>query len=318
MSEMKTNRPSSITESQIKALEEILPAEKIKLEEPMARHTTFRIGGPAEAYLMPSTKEELRDVMQWVHENAIPYFLIGNGSDLLVGDLGMTGAVISLKDLKGCTVEGHTLTVLAGTSMHMAAQAAEDNSLKGMEFASGIPGSIGGGVFMNAGAYGGEMKQVLTSVRVLMADGSFSDIPAKDLDLAYRHSTFMADTEENRRVIVSATMELEDGNQQEIHDLSADYNQRRRDKQPLEFPSAGSTFKRPEGYFAGKLISDAGLRGYRVGDAQVSEKHAGFCINRGTASAQDMMDLIHHVQSEVKAQFGVDLEPEVRLVGYFR
>ena len=268
MSEMKTNRPSSITESQIKALEEILPAEKIKLEEPMARHTTFRIGGPAEAYLMPSTEEELRDVMQWVHENAIPYFLIGNGSDLLVGDLGITGAVISLKDLKGCTVEGHTLTVLAGTSMHMAAQAAEDHSLKGMEFASGIPGSIGGGVFMNAGAYGGEMKQVLTSVRVLMADGSFSDIPAKDLD--------------------------------------------------LEFPSAGSTFKRPEGYFAGKLISDAGLRGYRVGDAQVSEKHAGFCINRGTASAQDMMDLIHHVQSEVKAQFGVDLEPEVRLVGYFK
>ena len=312
MSEMKTNRPSSITESQIKALEEILPAEKIKLEEPMARHTTFRIGGPAEAYLMPSTKEELRDVMQWVHENAIPYFLIGNGSDLLVGDLGITGAVISLKDLKGCTVEGHTLTVLAGTSMHMAAQAAEDHSLKGMEFASGIPGSIGGGVFMNAGAYGGEMKDIVTSVD-LLKNGEEITVSSGDMNFSYRHSLAM----DEDMIVLRMRIKLVRKDKSEILSLMDDLNGRRRDKQPLEYPSAGSTFKRPEGYFAGKLIMDSGLSGERVGGAMVSTKHCGFIINYDNATATEIYELIKKVQSIVYEKQGVMLEPEVRLIGDF-
>ena len=301
-----------LDETELRELRGLVDEDHICLDEPMSRHTTFRIGGPAEVFLTPDL-QELESVLSFCKAHDIPVTIVGNGSNLLVSDAGISGVVIKIgKHMAQIEVSGHEITAGAGAMLSAVAKTAERNSLAGMEFASGIPGSLGGGCIMNAGAYGGELKDILTEITVISKDGTLETVDAKDADLSYRHSRFM----ESGEIVVSAKMVLEDGVEEEIKAKSADFNQRRRDKQPLNFPSAGSTFKRPEGYFAGKLIQDSGLRGYRVGGAQVSEKHCGFVINRGAATAKDVCTLIKSVQEKIREKDGVLLEPEIRFLGF--
>lgn len=294
-------------------LRQILSPEQILKQEPMAKHTTFRVGGPADYYLMPEL-EQVQHLMVWCREHDLPVTIIGNGSNLLVGDRGIRGLVMEFgKNLSRIQIEEDRLTAGAGTLLSQAAGAAAREGLGGMEFAAGIPGTVGGAVIMNAGAYGGEIKDILSWVRVLDRNGNIQQIETSCLDLSYRHSSLM----ENGGIVLEAQFLLKKKNQQEIYGLMEELKGKRLDKQPLEYPSAGSTFKRPEGYFAGKLIMDAGLRGYQVGDAQVSEKHCGFVINRGHATAADICQLMKYVSEQVEKQFGVRLEPEVRMIGEF-
>lgn len=288
-------------------------AGKLKENEPMSRHTTFHIGGPAELYVVPD-KEELKRLLAAAGRMQIPVTIIGNGSNLLVGDRGIPGLVIEIgKAMDGIAVEGNRMRIGGGTILAKAAKAAADAGLSGLEFAAGIPGSLGGAVVMNAGAYGGEMKDVLVNATVLTEDGELLTLPAGELELGYRHSCI----QEKHYIVVEAVVQLAEKASGEIRAKMEELRNQRVSKQPLEFPSAGSTFKRPEGYFAGKLIDDAGLRGYRVGDAQVSEKHCGFVINRGNATAAEVQQLMRDVQERVWEQFQVRLEPEVRQIGIF-
>ena len=291
----------------------IMPGVEIKKDELMSKHTTFRIGGPADLFVSPYT-EEIPGLLRLAKEDQIPVTIIGNGSNLLVADKGIRGLVIEIgKGLESISFEGNRVTVGAGTLLSRLANAAAENSLAGLEFAAGIPGSVGGAVVMNAGAYGGEMKDVLVEVKVLDEHGEEKVLSLEELDLSYRHSCIL----ENNYIVVEATMDLQMGMEDLIREEMAKLRDQRVEKQPLEFPSAGSTFKRPEGYFAGKLIMDAGLRGYTVGGAQVSEKHCGFVINKGGATAADVCKLMKDVNDKVVAQFGVALEPEVKMVGEF-
>ena len=294
-------------------LEELLPQDQISKEEPMSRHTTFRVGGAAEYFVTPSI-EQVSDVVALCRRFELPLTVIGNGSNLLVSDAGLRGVVLEFgKAASGIRLlDGEDLAVKAGTLLSETAAFAEKNGLSGMEFAAGIPGSVGGAVVMNAGAYGGEMKDILSGVRVLTKQGEIKVRPADELDLSYRHSRMMDEEE----LVLEARLNLTQGSGVVIRAKMEELRKKRIEKQPLEYPSAGSTFKRPEGYFAGKLIEEAGLRGFRIGDAQVSEKHCGFVINRGTASAAQIMELMQHVQERVKESSGVDLEPEVRLLGF--
>lgn len=286
---------------------------EILKDEPMKKHTTFRVGGPAEMYVSPSL-DEISEIMAAAGEFGIPVTIIGNGSNLLVGDKGISGLVLEIgKEAEEITVEGNRLRVSAGAMLSKAANVAASNNLGGMEFAAGIPGSLGGAVVMNAGAYGGEMKDIIESVEVLTAEGQKKTLSLKELDLSYRHSCI----QEKGYIVLSAVLRLESRPEEEIRAVMAELRDKRVDKQPLEFASAGSTFKRPEGYFAGKLIQDAGLRGYSVGDAQVSEKHCGFVINRGNATAAQILQLISDVQKKVLEEFGVELETEVKMIGEF-
>ena len=286
---------------------------EILKDEPMKKHTTFRVGGPAEMYVSPSL-DEISEIMAAAGEFGIPVTIIGNGSNLLVGDKGISGLVLEIgKEAEEITVEGNRLRVSAGAMLSKAANVAVSNKLGGMEFAAGIPGSLGGAVVMNAGAYGGEMKDIIESVEVLTAEGQKKTLSLKELDLSYRHSCI----QEKGYIVLSAVLRLESRPEDEIRAVMAELRDKRVDKQPLEFASAGSTFKRPEGYFAGKLIQDAGLRGYSVGDAQVSEKHCGFVINRGNATAAQILQLISDVQKKVLEEFGVELETEVKMIGEF-
>ena len=289
--------------------------ENVKLEEPMEKHTTFRIGGPADYFLCPQTAEELKAVIHVCKETGTPYFILGNGSNLLVSDKGYRGAVIQIwKNMSEVSVEDETkIRAQAGAQLSKIASCALEQSLEGFEFAAGIPGTLGGAVRMNAGAYGGEMKQVLESVEVMTADGEFLTIPVEEMGLAYRTSV----VEQKNYIVLEAVISLEKGNPEKIKEVMDDLKEKRVTKQPLEYASAGSTFKRPEGYFAGKLIEDAGLRGFRVGDAQVSEKHCGFVINRGNASAAEVMELMRQVEDKVEENSGVRLEAEVRRIGEF-
>lgn len=290
----------------------LIGSDIVRMDEPMKNHTTFRIGGPADLFAAPKTEEQLQTVVKIIREAGIPYFIIGNGSNLLVSDEGYRGAVISLgKSLTGLSVRENRIHAEAGTLLSGIAGAAREHSLTGLEFASGIPGSLGGACVMNAGAYGGEMKQVLKSVRCIDEAGNFLTLSSEELELGYRSSVF----QKHPWIVVSADMELEPGVQELIAGKMEALKKRRQEKQPLNFPSAGSTFKRPEGYFAGKLIMDAGLRGYRVGGAQVSEKHCGFVINTGDATAADVRKLIRDVQNIVLKKFGVLLQPEVKFLG---
>ena len=241
----------------------------------------------------------------------IPYTVIGRGSNLLVSDKGIRGAVFDLSSMTGYRFDEERLTACAGTALSTLAHAAAERSLSGLEFAAGIPGSLGGAVFMNAGAYGGEMKDVVTNARVLDKEGSVRTLSGEELALSYRHSAL----EENGWILLTAELMLKPGEKEKIEETMRDLAERRREKQPLNFPSAGSTFKRPEGHFAGRLIEEAGLKGYSVGGAQVSEKHAGFVINKGGATAKDVITLCKDVQARVKETSGVDLELEVRLIG---
>lgn len=292
----------------------LLPPEQIRREEPLARHTTFRVGGPAEYFVMPQLAEISR-VVALCKRFEVPLTVIGNGSNLLVSDAGLRGVVLEIgKAAAGITVlsEEETLVVQAGTLLSETARTAAKHGLSGMEFAAGIPGSLGGAVFMNAGAYGGEMKDILAEVRVLTSEGEQRVYAAEELDFSYRHSRMMDVGE----LVLEARLSLKKDEEIEIWARMEELKRKRLEKQPLEYPSAGSTFKRPEGHFAGKLIEDAGLRGFCVGDAQVSEKHCGFVINRGSARAADIWELMQEVQRRVKAHSGVTLEPEVRLLGF--
>ena len=300
-------------EDWIEAIKTIVDENRIRLQEPMSRHTTFRIGGMAEIFLMPTIKEAV-DVITLCRAKKIPYTIIGNGSNLLVGDKGIPGVVIEFgANASSIEVKENMIHAEAGALLSKVAHKALEASLGGMEFAAGIPGTLGGAVVMNAGAYGGEMKDVLKEVTVMTAAGEILVLPAEKLEMGYRTSLVKT----KGYLVLSAVIVLEQGNQEAIKARMKELTEQRVSKQPLEFPSAGSTFKRPEGYFAGKLIMDAGLRGYQTGGAQVSEKHCGFVINKDNATAADVCRLLRDVQDKVKEQFGVTLEPEVKFLGKF-
>lgn len=297
-----------ISKTVVEALEHFLPAENIYINEPMSKHTTFRIGGEADCFLQIENVEQLKKVQRYLQQLEIPYFVLGNGSNLLVGDQGYRGVIIEIADkMNDVRVTGNIIVAQAGAPMSKIARIACENGLTGFEFASGIPGTIGGGVVMNAGAYGGELKQVVTMVKVVDKEGNLLELDNATMEFGYRTSAIKY----HPFVVAEVHIQLMPGVQENIRARMEELNAKRREKQPLEYPSAGSTFKRPEGYFAGELIMKAGLRGHQIGGAQVSEKHCGFVINKGGATAQDVKALISHVQSVVKEQFGVDLEPEV-------
>ena len=298
----------------IEQLKKVLEGDQVLTGEPMSRHTTFRIGGPADIFVIPKTIEDISHVCAIAKKQEIPLFVLGNGSNLLVADQGMDGIVLQIyKNFSGVSADGNELAIKAGTLLSTAAKVAQAEELTGFEFAGGIPGTFGGAVVMNAGAYGGEMVQVLKEVTVLTPEGEIKTIPAEELELGYRTSNIL----KNGYVVLSGTIALEKGDPEQIKAKMDEYSTARRTKQPLELPSAGSTFKRPEGYFAGKLIQDAGLRGYQVGGARVSDKHCGFVVNQDNATAADVMRLIADVQRIVKDKFNVELEPEVKRVGRF-
>lgn len=285
---------------------------QILCNEPMSRHTTFRVGGPADYFIMPDTRQ-VKDVVSLCRKYQIPYQIIGNGSNLLVSDGGIRGAVIAISGThsKGVKRSGDHMIVQAGTLLSQAANEAYQAGLGGLEFAAGIPGSVGGAVVMNAGAYGGELKDVVVQVTALAEDGQIVVLSGEEMDFSYRHSCIPA----CGLIVLEAEFALQPKSKEEIRILMEDLKNRRIEKQPLEYPSAGSTFKRPAGHFAGKLIMDAGLAGFSVGGAEVSKKHCGFVINKGDATASDILTLIHHVQHEVQRQFQVMLELEVKCIG---
>lgn len=295
-------------------IESVFEKQDIYFQEPMSRHTSFRTGGEADCLLQIRNVEQLQKILSYLRRTGNEYFLLGNGTNLLVSDRGYQGIVLQMGEgLSGISVEGEKIRVQAGALLSKTAKTAMDAGLAGLEFASGIPGSVGGGIVMNAGAYDGEMKQIVEQVTVLNEDGELMELDCDTMEFGYRTSVIR-----NRPfVVVEALLSLQKGDPEQILAKMADFAQRRRAKQPLEYPSAGSTFKRPEGYFAGKLIMDSGMRGRRVGGAQVSEKHCGFIVNTGNATSEDVAELIMEVQERVKERFGIMLEPEIVKLGKF-
>ena len=296
----------------LEKLQKLLGEAKVLVNESMASHTTFRIGGPADYFVMPETVEEVAAVLKLCKEEEMPYFILGNGSNLLVGDKGFRGVVIQLyKNFDGLQIEGTTVTAKSGAMLIRVAKESGKAGLTGLEFASGIPGTIGGAMVMNAGAYGGEMKDVVSAMTVLTKDGEIKTLTGDEMNFRYRGSV----VEDEGYIVLEAVMELKEGCLEEIQARMDELSLQRKTKQPIEYPSAGSTFKRPQGYFAGALIEENNFKGVSVGGAQVSEKHAGFIINTGDATAADILALIKHVQDTVRAKDGVELECEVRIVG---
>lgn len=301
-------------------LQEILGADHVFPEEPMAKHITFRVGGPAEWFLLVDTVDQLKQVLALCKEQDEPYYVIGNGSDLLVSDAGVRGVIIRLAGefeeiISKEKVNEGICDICAGAGVMLASLSlrAGKKGFTGLEFANGIPGTVGGAVLMNAGAYGGEIKDTIVAVEVLTKDGEVRRLEKEELKLSYRHSAMM----ESGDIVLRAYFTLTVRPKLQIFAVMEAYRKARQEKQPLEYPSAGSTFKRPEGYFAGKLIQDAGLSGYRVGGAMVSTKHAGFVINAGGATAADIYELIQQIKKTVNDKFQVELEPEVRFLGKF-
>ncbi len=296
----------------VEEMKKILPQDQFLLHEPMKLHTTFQIGGPADYLIFPGSLEQTGKILQALAKYHIPVTILGNGSNVLVLDHGIRGAVVKFNHpMSSIRINGTEITAASGALLKDVSAAAAENGLSGMEFACGIPGSIGGAVFMNAGAYGGEMKDVVKSVCSVTTEGRTMTRMLDELDLGYRQSIF----QKNGEAICEVTLSLRPGDKQEIAKKVADLTQRREAKQPLEMPSAGSTFKRPVGYYAGTLIQETGLKGLSVGGAQVSKKHAGFVVNTGNATAKDVLDLIHEVQKRVYAKHKVELHPEVRIIG---
>ena len=293
-----------------------LKIEEIKIleQEPMCKHTTFRIGGAAKYFAMPKNTAEIQTLIAYCKEHKLDYCVLGNGSNVLFTDAGYDGLIIQIGSaMSEIRVDGTSVYAQAGAILARVANLAYEAGLTGMEFAAGIPGSIGGAIVMNAGAYGGEMKQVVESVRVLSSEGEILTLDNDTMEFGYRTSIIR-----NRNfTVLSVTFRLREGNREEIRARIEDFQKRRMEKQPLNYPSAGSTFKRPEGYFAGKLIMDAGLRGFQIGDARVSDKHCGFVVNVGKATARDVTDVIEEVQEKVRERFGVSLEREVIYLGKF-
>ena len=291
---------------------DIVGKENIMMDEPMKKHVSFRVGGPADILVRPINEEQLKEILLYIKSEEIPYLIIGNGSNLLVRDGGIRGVVVELSDnFSDFKIDGNKIEIKAGALLSRIGNAALRAELKGFEFASGIPGTFGGALAMNAGAYGGEIKDIVKTVKVMNKDGNILELSNEEMHFGYRRSTIV----EKGYVALSAVVELEKGNYDDIKATMDDLRDRRTSKQPLNFASAGSTFKRPEGYFAGKLIQDSGLKGLSIGDAQVSEKHSGFVINRGNATAKELLDLMFAVKSTVNAKFGVMLEEEVKIVG---
>lgn len=291
---------------------DIIPADRVKYDEPMSLHTTFQIGGPADILVIPSTAEEIINVLRYCREQNLPLFVFGLGSNILVRDKGIRGVVMKLgQGLKTIRIQDRQVYAEAGVQIAELCRVVAREGLSGLEFAEGIPGSLGGAVVMNAGAYNGEMKDVLTSVRVVDLNGTCYDFDAEQLQLGYRSSILQA----GEYIVLSAALKLKPADPEAIQATMRDYAQRRSDKQPLDLPSAGSTFKRPSGYFVGPLLEQLGLKGFQIGGAQVSTKHAGFIVNTGNARAADVLDLIEHIQETARGILGIELHPEVKLVG---
>ena len=310
----ENEKVNNLREEIIKRLEQTVESDQFLREEPMKKHITFRVGGPAACFLTPSTKEQIREILHICQEEKTPYFILGNGSNLLVSDQGFDGVVLQVyKNMNQVTVEGEHLRVQAGALLSATARKALEAGLTGMEFAAGIPGTMGGAAVMNAGAYGGEMKDILESVTVLTPEGEQKELKNEELQLGYRTSV----VKEKGYIVLEAVLSLKKGDPEAIKSRMDELKEQRVTKQPLEYPSAGSTFKRPEGYFAGKLIQDAGLRGFQVGGAQVSEKHCGFVINRDHATSADICNLMNQVSEIVFEKFSVRLEAEVKKIGEF-
>lgn len=300
---------------ELEQLQRIVGTEYIRTQETMSSHTTFRIGGPADFFVEPQGEKELIEVIRYCSKQEEPYFILGNGSNILVADEGYQGVIISMRgfsQLEFQKEENGRQTVNAGSGVLLSSLAAKvaARGLTGFEFASGIPGTLGGAVAMNAGAYGGEIRDGIQSARVLFQDGTVRNLSREELKLSYRHSVIL----EKGLIVLSALFSFDLGDKGKIQEKIRELNEQRRQKQPLEYGSAGSTFKRPQGYFAGKLIQDAGLQGYRVGDVMVSDKHCGFVVNVGQGTCEQAVAVIEHVQETVKKQFGVELELEVRKI----
>lgn len=295
-------------------IKSIIPRERLLFDEPMSRHTTFKVGGEADCMLLIEKEEELIKLIPFFQKIEQDYFVLGNGSNLLVGDKGYRGIVLKLGDgMKQITVEGNHIRVQAGALLSQTAAAARDAGLTGMEFAAGIPGSVGGAVVMNAGAYEGEMKQIVESVKVMDLTGEILILDNDTMEFGYRTSIM----KDRPFVVLETVLQLQPGEKEEIQKKMDELAELRRSKQPLNFPSAGSTFKRPEGHFAGQLIMEANMRGFRIGGAQVSEKHCGFIVNTGKATAEDIKEVIEEVQIRVKERFHIMLEPEIIFLGEF-
>ena len=302
-----------ISEAVIRALEKFVPRGDICLQEPMQKHTTFRIGGPADCFVQIENKEQLIRLQGYLKQLEMPFFMLGNGSNLLVSDKGYQGIVLQIgQKMSKIEVDGNVITAQAGAAMSQVARAALEHGLTGLEFVSGIPGTIGGGVVMNAGAYDGELSGVVTQVNVVNSEGECMELENDSMEFGYRTSIIR----NNSFTVTEVILKLEEGDREQIRAKMEDLAARRREKQPLEYPSAGSTFKRPRGNFAGKLIMDAGLRGFQIGGAKVSEKHCGFIVNTGNATAEDVRDVISEVRKQVKERFHVDLEPEILFLGF--
>ncbi len=295
-------------------LKALIEKGEVKKDEPMSAHTTFRVGGKADYFIVPGDQSELTRLIRYLNRAEREYYVIGNGSNLLVGDKGFRGSIVMLYDnYSGIEVNGDRITAMSGASLSAIAKEALENSLTGFEFAAGIPGTAGGAVIMNAGAFDSEMSAVVEYAEVVAPDGELVRFSNEELQFGYRKSALQG----SRYTVSSVSYVLSPGNREEIRAKMDELSERRREKQPLEYPSAGSTFKRPEGYFAGKLIMEAGLRGYAVGGAKVSEKHCGFVINYNHATASDIMDVMNDVRSRIRERFSVELEPEVRIIGEF-
>lgn len=296
-----------------KGLEEILDKGSIRYNEPMKKHTTMKVGGLCDCMVEPSSIEEIQKVLEYVKENNIKYYIIGNGSNLLVKDEGVHALIIKIANkFSGFEVNGEYIKAYSGCSVPKLSQIAKENSLSGLEFACGIPGSVGGGIRMNAGAYGSEMVNVVEKVGFLDENGNLKEIDGKDAHFTYRHSMFV---DNPQYVVVYAIYKLVKGNKEEISKIMEENMNSRKQKQPIEYPNFGSVFKRPEGYFVGKLVDDCGLKGYKIGGAQVSTKHSGFMINTGDATCKDVLDLIEYVKEKVYEKFNVKLQEEVVILG---
>ncbi|WP_136479333.1 UDP-N-acetylmuramate dehydrogenase [Acetivibrio thermocellus] len=293
-------------------IEKIAGQENVKLDEPMKNHTSFKVGGPADILVTPVSVSQLSQILKLCKNKSVPVFVMGNGTNLIVRDKGIKGVVVKIFDnLNQFTVKDDIITAYAGILLSRVSTIAYENGLTGLEFACGIPGTLGGAVAMNAGAYGGEMKDVVVETEYMDKDGEIRVVRDDGHQFGYRTSFI----QKNSGIVIKTSMKLKKGNKEEIKALMDDLTQRRQEKQPLEMPSAGSIFKRPEGYFAGKLIEDCGLRGHRIGGAEVSQKHCGFIVNTGDAKAKDILDLIEYIRNTVKMKFGVDMQTEVRIVG---
>ncbi len=296
-----------------KGLEEILSKDSIKYNEPMKKHTTMKVGGPCDCMVEPSSIEEIQQVLKYAKNNNIKYYIIGNGSNLLVKDEGINALIIKISNkFSQVQVDGEYIKAYSGCSVPKLAQIAKNNSLSGLEFACGIPGSVGGGIRMNAGAYGSEMVNVVDKVGFLDNEGNLREIDGKDAKFTYRHSMFVDNPE---YVVVYAIYKLKKGDINEISKIMEENMNSRKQKQPIEYPNFGSVFKRPEGYFVGKLVDDCGLKGYEIGGAQVSTKHSGFIINTGNATCKDVLELIEYVKNRVYEKFNVKLQEEVVILG---